>query len=81
SRTVAREFGVKKIRSNCVAPGFMETEMSKTLSSEQRDRIYLRTSLKEETHIDSVAETVKFLLSDESFSITGQIIHVDNGTI
>ena len=81
SRTVAREFGVKKIRSNCVAPGFMETEMSKTLSSEQRDRIYLRTSLKEETHIGSVAETVKFLLSNESFSITGQVIHVDNGTI
>ena len=55
--------------------------MSKTLSSEQRDRIYLRTSLKEETHIGSVAETVKFLLSNESFSITGQVIHVDNGTI
>ncbi len=81
SRTAAREFGVKKIRSNCVAPGFMETEMSKTLSSEQRDRIYLRTSLREETHMDSVAETVRFLLSDESMSITGQVIHVDNGTI
>jgi len=81
SKTVAREFGGRKIRSNCVAPGFMETDMSKTLSSEQRDRIYLRTSLKEETHIGSVAETVKFLLSNESFSITGQVIHVDNGTI
>jgi 3-oxoacyl-[acyl-carrier protein] reductase len=81
SKTVAREFGGRKIRSNCVAPGFMETDMSKTLSSEQRNRIYLRTSLKEETHIGSVAETVKFLLSDESFSITGQVIHVDNGTI
>ena len=44
SKTVAREFGSRKIRSNCVAPGFMETDMSKTLNSEQKDRIYLRTS-------------------------------------
>lgn len=81
SKTVAREFGSKKIRSNCVAPGFMETEMSNSLTLEQKDRIYLRTSLKEETQIESVSNTVKFLLSDESYSITGQVIHVDNGTI
>ncbi len=81
SKTVAREFGSRKIRSNCVAPGFMETDMSKTLNSEQKDRIYLRTSLKEETNLESVSNTVKFLLSEESFSITGQVIHVDNGTI
>lgn len=81
SKTIAREFGSRKIRSNCVAPGFMETDMSKTLNSEQKDRIYLRTSLKEETNLESVSNTVKFLLSEESFSITGQVIHVDNGTI
>ncbi|MGB4433996.1 MAG: SDR family oxidoreductase [Defluviitoga tunisiensis] len=81
SKTVAREFGSKKIRSNCVAPGFMETEMSNSLTLEQKDRIYLRTSLKEETQIESVSNTVKFLLSDESYSITGQVIHVDSGTI
>ena len=81
SKTVAREFGGRKIRSNCVAPGFMETDMSKTLNSEQKDRIYLRTSLKEETNLESVSNTVKFLLSEESYSITGQVIHVDNGTI
>ena len=81
SKTVAREFGSKKIRSNCVAPGFMETEMSNSLTLEQKDRIYLRTSLKEETQIESVSNTVKFLLSEESYSITGQVIHVDNGTI
>lgn len=81
SKTIAREFGSRKIRSNCVAPGFMETDMSKSLNSEQKDRIYLRTSLKEETNLESVSNTVKFLLSEESFSITGQVIHVDNGTI
>lgn len=81
SRAVAREFGSRKIRSNCVAPGFMETDMSNNLSFEQKDRIYKRTSLKEATKIESVSSTVAFLMSDESISITGQVIHVDNGTI
>jgi len=81
SRTAAREWGSKKIRSNCVAPGFMETAMSENLNGDQKERIYQRTSLKEETSIKSVADTVRFLLSEESCSITGQVIHVDNGTI
>jgi 3-oxoacyl-[acyl-carrier protein] reductase len=78
---VAREFGTKKIRSNCVAPGFMETDMSRSLTEEDKKRIYQRNSLKEETKIESVAKAVLFLLDEESYSITGQVIHVDNGTI
>lgn len=81
SKNVAREWGDIGIRSNVVIPGFMETNMSKTLSDEQKDRIYKRTSLKEPTDINSVAETVAFLISDKSRSITGQNINVDNGTI
>lgn len=81
SKTVAREFGNRKIRSNCVAPGFMETDMSRTLSEEDRKRIYRRNSLREEIKIESVAKTVVFLISEESYSITGQTILVDNGTI
>ena len=59
---------MEKLRSNCVKPGFMETEMSIILSSEQRARICLRTLLREETHMGSVAKTVRFSLSDESIS-------------
>lgn len=81
SKNVAREWGVKGIRSNCVVAGFMETEMSSSLSSEQKDRIYSRTSLKKPTRLESVARTIEFLLSDESSSITGQNIFVDSGTI
>ena len=81
SKNVAREWGGLGIRSNVVVPGFMETAMSSTLTEEQKDRIYKRTSLKSATSIDSVAETVAFLLSEKSGSITGQNIHVDNGTI
>ena len=81
SKDTAREWGVMGIRSNCVVPGFMTTAMSSSLTEEQRDKIYARTSLKAATSINSVAETVTFLLSDKACSITGQNIHVDNGTI
>jgi 3-oxoacyl-[acyl-carrier protein] reductase len=81
SKNAAREWGETGIRSNVVIPGFMETNMSKTLTKDQKDRIYKRTSLKEPTDISSVAETVAFLISDKSKSITGQNINVDNGTI
>lgn len=81
SKNTAREWGELGIRSNVVVPGFMETAMSESLSSEQKDRIYKRTSLKRPTDIFSVAEMVAFLLSEKAVSITGQNIHVDSGTI
>lgn len=81
SKNVAREWGSKGIRSNCVAPGFMETSISSSLTEEQKHKIYQRTSLKKATDIDSVASMVVFLLKEESVSITGSVINVDNGTI
>lgn len=81
SKNTAREWGEKGIRSNCLVAGFMETEMSSTLSDNQKNRIYQRTSMKQPVDVNSVAETIWFLLSEEAKSITGQNIHVDNGTI
>ncbi|MCX6027002.1 MAG: SDR family oxidoreductase, partial [Chloroflexi bacterium] len=72
---------VRNVGSNCVAPGFMETEMSVSLSGEQREKIYRRNSLKAATSISSVAASIVFLLGEASSSITGQVVHVDNGTI
>lgn len=81
SLDTAREWGIRGIRSNAVSPGFMETNISAKLSEEQRKKIYQRTALKKATDVESVAETVYFLLSDNSKSITGTVIRVDNGTI
>lgn len=81
SKGFSREWGVKGIRSNCVAPGFMETEMSSSLSDDLKHKIYARTSMKKETSLSSVSNTVVFLLSEEAESITGEVIHVNNGTI
>ncbi|MEE9440059.1 MAG: SDR family oxidoreductase [Saprospiraceae bacterium] len=81
SKTTAREWGTKNIRSNCIVAGFMETDMTNVIDKSVKDRIYNRTSLKKPTNINSVAETTVFLMSQKAKSITGQNIHVDNGTI
>ncbi len=81
SKNISREWGAQGIRSNCIVAGFMETNMSSNLTDDQKFRIYQRTSLKKGVDIDSVAETIVFLLSDKSKSITGQNIFIDNGTI
>ena len=61
--------------------GLKRAYRNKNLTEDQKDRIYKRTSLKTATSVRSVAETVAFLLSDKACSITGQNVHVDNGTI
>ena len=81
SKGVAREWGEKGIRSNCVAPGFMTTQMTSGLSENALKSIYNRTSLKKGADLESVAETTRFLLSDESSSITGEVIRVDCGAL
>jgi len=81
SKNTAREWGEVGIRSNCLVAGFMETEMSSSLSENQKKRIYQRTSLKQPVDVNSVAKTILFLLSVNAKSITGQNIHVDCGTI
>jgi 3-oxoacyl-[acyl-carrier protein] reductase len=81
SKNLAREWGSRGIRFNCVIPGFMETDMSRSLTEEQKNKIYKRTCLGKETSIKSVSDTAFFLCSDESLTITGQNISVDSGTI
>lgn len=81
SKNTAREWGELGIRSNTIVAGFMDTDMSSTLTDDMKNRIYKRTSLKRPTEISSVASMVCFLMSEESKSVTGQNIHVDAGTI
>jgi 3-oxoacyl-[acyl-carrier protein] reductase len=79
SINVAQEWGSRGIRSNCVVPGFMETEMSSAIEPEQFERIVRRSALKQPVSIQSVASLVQFLLSDRAESITGQAFTVDSG--
>lgn len=79
SKNISREWGRYGIRSNCVAAGFMDTDMSSPLSAADRAKIAARSSLKREVSVESVAAAVKFLLSPESASITGEVVRVDAG--
>lgn len=81
SKNTAREWGSLGIRSNIVCPGFMDTDMSSSLSGEQKNKIFNRNSRKSPIEVNDIAETVEFLLNERSKGITGQIIHVDNGTL
>ena len=81
SKNTSREWGRIGVRSNIVCPGFMDTNMSSSLNDNQRTKIFKRNSMNKELTTQEVSSTVKFLISDESLGITGQTIHVDNGTI
>jgi 3-oxoacyl-[acyl-carrier protein] reductase len=81
SKNTSREWGNRGIKSNCIVAGFMETEMSQTLSEEQKNKIYKRTSLRKPTDKNSVSSCISFLVSGCNTSITGQNIFVDSGTI
>lgn len=81
SKNISREWGSLGIRSNIVCPGFMDTEMSSSLSQEQKRKIFRKNSFLKELNVDDVANTVVFMISKKSEGITGQVINVDNGTI
>jgi len=81
SRNTAREWGERGIRSNAIVAGFMETSMSSSLTKDQKERIYKRTSLKKATSVESVANLIELLMSDASASITGANYFADSGTI
>lgn len=79
TRSLAREVGRSGITVNAVAPGFMDTEMTRELTAEQRQKIAGRSALKRLAAVEDVADAVHFLLSDQSKSITGTVITVDAG--
>lgn len=81
SKNTSREWGRIGIRSNIICPGFMNTDMSQSLNEEQRKKIFKRNSRQKELLTSEVSSSVNFLLSEDSKGITGQVIHVDNGTI
>ena len=79
ARASSIELGRRKIRVNAVAPGVIDTDLTKILTEESREEISLRTSLGRLGTPQDVASVVKFLLSEESKFVTGAIIPVDGG--
>lgn len=80
TKSLARELGPLGITVNAVAPGFVETEMTRGLDAEQRERIARRGALRRLAGADDVAEAVEFLLGDKARNITGTVLTVDAGS-
>tara|TARA_A100001234_G_scaffold158944_1_gene140378 strand:+ start:29 stop:760 length:732 start_codon:yes stop_codon:yes gene_type:complete len=79
SRSLARELGSRNINVNCVAPGFIETDMTKEISEGNTDFLTSQIPLGRLGKPNEIAEVVNFLVSDQANYITGQTIHVNGG--
>ena len=80
ARSLARELGSRGIRVNAVAPGFLETELSASLATEDRARIVRRTPLGRLGMPADVVGAIDFLTGPAAGFITGQVIAVDGGS-
>ncbi|MGD0296388.1 MAG: SDR family oxidoreductase [Bryobacteraceae bacterium] len=80
TRSLAREVGRMGVNVNAVAPGFVDTEMTKGLTGEHREKIVRRSALRRLAEIGDVADAVEFLLGSKSKSITGTVLTVDAGS-
>lgn len=79
TRSLARDVGPRGVTVNTVAPGFLETEMTKTLGAHDLERIRGRSALQRFATLDEVAAAVGFLLSEAGGGITGTVMTVDAG--
>lgn len=81
TKSVAKELASRNVNVNCIAPGFVETEMTAQLSEEQRKAMLDLIPLKRGSKPEEIAGIVAFLASDKADYITGQVIKIDGGMV
>lgn len=81
TKSLAKEVASRNILVNAVAPGFISTDMTSVLSDAVKENINNQIPLKKMGTAEDVAKVVKFLASEDSSYITGQVINVDGGMI
>jgi 3-oxoacyl-[acyl-carrier protein] reductase len=79
SRSLARELGSRNITVNCVAPGFIDTDMTAKLTEAQREALLSQVPLKRLGRPDEVAAGVTYLLSDQAAYVTGITLDINGG--
>ena len=81
TKSLAKEVAARNILVNAIAPGFIETDMTGVLKEEIKNEIAKNIPMKRMGSAQEVAKVVKFLTSDDSSYITGQVINVDGGMV
>lgn len=81
TKSLAKELASRNILANCVAPGFIQTDMTSVLSDSVKDHINEQIPLKKMGTAEEVADAVYFLAGEENTYITGQVLNVDGGMI
>ena len=79
AKSMAQEMGSRGIRANAIAPGFIDTDMTKALPEEVRKEWCQRIPLRRGGTVEDIANVATFLASDMSSYVTGQVIQVDGG--
>ncbi len=79
SKSLAREVGSRNITVNCVAPGFIDTDMTRALSEEQRNGLLAHIPLGRLGQVEDIAAAVSFLASPQAGYVTGTTLHVNGG--
>ena len=79
SKSLAKEMASRGVRSNCIAPGYIQTEMTEVLDDNQKENILSSVPMNRMGSTEDIAKAVHFLLSDDSEYITGQSIAVNGG--
>ena len=79
SRSVAREVAARSITVNCVAPGFIETDMTKTIPEGMRETLLKEIPAQRFGKPEDIAQAVLFLASDAASYITGAVLHTNGG--
>jgi len=79
TKSLAREVGVRGVTVNAVAPGFIQTDMTNTLSENQKDELVSQIPMGRLGTVNDVAQAVLFLADDSGAYITAQTLHVNGG--
>ncbi|MEG8099275.1 3-oxoacyl-[acyl-carrier-protein] reductase [Candidatus Liberibacter brunswickensis] len=79
TKALAQETGRRNVTVNCVAPGFIGSNMTANLTEDQQEKIISSIPMKRMGNVDDVASAVLYLSSIESSYVTGQTIHVNGG--
>ncbi|NMA82597.1 MAG: 3-oxoacyl-[acyl-carrier-protein] reductase [Epulopiscium sp.] len=81
TKSAAKELAIRGITVNAIAPGFIETDMTETLSDKIKDQLLSNIPLRRLGKPEEVANLVCFLASQRADYITGQVLHVDGGLV